>query len=249
MVHGDLKGVRFRRRELLSDLPHSFVQANILIDQTGQVRLADFGLLTIVSDYTNPLPSGSLAWGGTTRWMGPELINPQEFGLKAGRPTKFSDCYSLGMVIYETVSGNLPFYKHPDPLVVLKVSMGERPHRSVGFAESLWKILEQCWASQPSERPSVEGVLQCLDMCSELSVPPSLGTGGGMGDFGFYDLTLGGQGYYDWSEYSSLPDSLSSGTRTDNSRTQPVPFVAFNIFRNEKHRLFLPLNTLACFRD
>lgn len=42
--------------------------------------------------------------------MSPELINPQKFGVTTRRLTKSSDCYSLGMVIYETISGNLPFY-------------------------------------------------------------------------------------------------------------------------------------------
>ena len=37
---------------------------------------------------------------GTFRWMGPELLDPEGFGSN-GRPTRESDCYALGMVIYE----------------------------------------------------------------------------------------------------------------------------------------------------
>ena len=33
--------------------------------------------------------------------MSPELLYPKEFGFKECRPTKPSDCYALGMVIYE----------------------------------------------------------------------------------------------------------------------------------------------------
>ena len=104
--------------------------------------------------------------------MSPELIFPQDFGLKASRPTKASDCYSLGMVIYETISGHPPFHGDGDLTVLMKVLRGERPPRGVEFAEGLWKMLERCWVPQPSERPSVEDVLQCLDTCSNLSVPP-----------------------------------------------------------------------------
>jgi len=39
--------------------------------------------------------------------MGPELINPEQFGLEDNRPTKSSDCYALGMVIYEAISGKV----------------------------------------------------------------------------------------------------------------------------------------------
>ena len=39
--------------------------------------------------------------GGTEGWMSPELLVPEVFGLNDSRPTKQSDCYALGMVVYE----------------------------------------------------------------------------------------------------------------------------------------------------
>jgi len=39
--------------------------------------------------------------GGTKQWMSPELLNPESFGLNDSRPTTQSDCYALGMVVYE----------------------------------------------------------------------------------------------------------------------------------------------------
>ena len=39
--------------------------------------------------------------GGTVRWMSPELLDPERFGKSDDRPTKGSDCYALGMVVYE----------------------------------------------------------------------------------------------------------------------------------------------------
>ena len=42
--------------------------------------------------------------GGTTRWMSPELLYPEEFGCSDKRPTKQSDCYALGMVVYEVLT-------------------------------------------------------------------------------------------------------------------------------------------------
>jgi len=138
------------------------IKANILVDQTFHARLADFGLLTIISDPGNLFCSSSYIQGGTARWMSPELIAPQRFGLEKSRPTRSSDCYALGMAIYETISGNLPFRKHTDLTVFTKVLEGDRPPRGARFTESLWKMLELCWASQLKNRPSIEDVLQCL---------------------------------------------------------------------------------------
>ena len=174
MIHGDLKGVRFfvkaRVTFILSKLS---VKANVLVDETGHARLADFGLLTIISDPACLLPSSSYTQGGTARWMSPERIAPQRFGFKDSRPTKSSDCYALGMVIYETISGNLPFHRDSDLTVFMKVVEGERPPRGVKFTKGLWKMLELCWAPQPNDRPSIEDILQCLEMVSNLSEPPS----------------------------------------------------------------------------
>ena len=95
--------------------------------------------------------------------MGPELIDPERFGLETSRRTKLSDCYALGMVIYETISGHLPFHNHSDLTVFKKVLDDKRPLRGVGFTDSIWELLGKCWEPEPGARPSVEGVLQCLE--------------------------------------------------------------------------------------
>jgi len=102
--------------------------------------------------------------------MSPELLSPQKFGFEKIRPTKYSDCYALGMVIYETISGHFPFHQHVDLVVVVMVIEGKHPPREAGFANGLWKMLELCWAFQPKNRPSIEDVLQWLES-SDLSRP------------------------------------------------------------------------------
>ena len=154
------------------------VKANILIDQTGNARLADFGLLTIISDPTNLLSSSSYTQGGTARWMSPELIAPEKFGLETSRPTEASDCYALGMVIYETISENLPFHKHTDLTVFVKVLEGERPPREAEFADAVWEMLKLCWSPHPSSRPSIAGILRCLEGDSQPWESPYPGTEG-----------------------------------------------------------------------
>ena len=104
--------------------------------------VADFGLLTIISDSPNLFASNSYIQGGTARWMGPELIAPQRLRLGKSHPTKSSDCYVLGMVTYEAISGNMPFHKHTDLTVFMKVLEGGRLPPVARFTGSLWEMLE-----------------------------------------------------------------------------------------------------------
>ena len=196
------------------------LKANILIDETGCARLADFGLLTIISDPANFLSSSSYAQGGTVRWTSPERIVPQEFNLKDSRPTKSSDCYSLGMVIYETISGSPPFHEHVDMTVLVKVLKGEHPSRGTEFTESLWKMLEMCWAFQPKTRPSIEDVLQSL---GTVSTPPESPPGASEEmEKGGDDLDESVQGP------SDVPNGMSGTTETEGTPTTTTTTTYFD---------------------
>ena len=124
----------------------------------------------IVSDPAYPTTSGSLAAGGTTRWMSPERLDPVRFGVKHSWPTRESDCYALGMVILEVLSGEVPFTRDCTELMVMqKVLEGGRPGRPQGaegvqFTDQLWGTLQRCWLPQPTDRPAVQGVLKCLNV-------------------------------------------------------------------------------------
>jgi len=118
MVHGDLKGVRFfsSKRNISTLTPQPSTKANILVKRDRQACIADFGLSTITGVPTYATAGVSQAslisndslmsftGGGTRRWMSPELLDPERFGMpesEGNRPTRQSDCYALAMVIYE----------------------------------------------------------------------------------------------------------------------------------------------------
>ena len=114
--------------------------------------------------------------------MSPELLNPELFGLKESRPTKQSDCYALGMVLYEVLSGQIPFTPSTAPVVIRMVLEGERPGRPQGdegslFTDAIWGVLERCWKPRPSDRTRVEAVLLSLggDPCSSRLTCSSMG--------------------------------------------------------------------------
>ena len=128
--------------------------------------------------------------------MSPELLDPHQYNFEDSRSTKESDCYALGMVIYEVLSGQAPFSQFKNVTVMRKVMMGERPERPGGtegtwFEGDLWETLNLCWEAQPGSRPSIEAILKCLGRVSRTWKPPPSPVGKDVEmDEGDWDLTV-----------------------------------------------------------
>ncbi|KAF9647923.1 kinase-like protein, partial [Thelephora ganbajun] len=157
VVHGDLKG------------------ENVLINQDRRACLTDFGLSTTVNVDTHLDPNFldanqrdslmSFIHGGSYPWMSPELL---DFDANEHRPTKESDIYALGMLIYEVLYGSTPFGDFANSaMIVVEITKGTRPGKpkdaaSLGFTDGLWGTLERCWSAGRDARPTLEAVLSRL---------------------------------------------------------------------------------------
>ena len=101
------------------------------------------------------------------RWMSPELLDPQKYGFSKMYSTKDSDCYALGMVVYEILGGSTPF-DTDDPFAIVRMVLErERPERPEGdaaklFTDSIWNVVTRCWKDQPGQRANAIDVLRCL---------------------------------------------------------------------------------------
>jgi len=92
VIHGDLKGVRSSISRFATILMAS--QLNILVDNTGRVRLADFGLTTVTQN-PNSMQNISRVGGFTSGWAAPEILKEEE------ACSKKADVFSLAMVMIE----------------------------------------------------------------------------------------------------------------------------------------------------
>ncbi|KAF7347165.1 PINc domain-containing protein [Mycena venus] len=153
IVHGDLRG------------------ANILINEDWSACLADFGL-SIFSDATSSMTTNR---GGSPYWMAPELLNPDQFGLKFTR-TPASDVYAFGCVCLELYTGRPPFSGQPEPAALIKVISGDRPERpssSPAMSDILWQHVSAYWTHEPSARPVTQVVVQNMVWLAQSPPPPT----------------------------------------------------------------------------
>jgi len=87
VVHGDLRGT------------------NILINSDGSACLTDFGLTDLIETLDNVSTSHHQ---GSTRWLAPELIHPDDFAMESFQKTRATDVYAFAYVCLEIYTGSFP---------------------------------------------------------------------------------------------------------------------------------------------
>jgi len=135
VIHGDIKGT------------------NILVDEKLQARITDFGLsrILIVSGLTTTTQAG------TWRYMAYELLVDEAEPVQRTNAT--TDVWAFGMTVVEMLVGAVPFSHIKNPIAVItSVVRGDRPKREhcPQISNEMFSMLEQCWKTEPSQRPTMD---------------------------------------------------------------------------------------------
>ncbi|MBW8368288.1 MAG: protein kinase, partial [Arenimonas sp.] len=133
---------------------------NVLLGERGELYLADFGISRLLQGRTTITSTGAVL--GTPQYMSPEQAQGDQIG-------PATDVYSVGIMVYQWLTGTLPFdadtpyavmYKHVNAPLALEC-LATLPERAVQvIARALSKKPEERWASAGQ---FVEKLVSALD--------------------------------------------------------------------------------------
>ena len=126
---------------------------NILVARDDRVKVADFGIARAISEASQQLGDGQV-------WGTPQYFSPEQ---AAGEPpTPASDVYGIGVIMFEMLTGHLPFTADTPTALALK-HLQEIPPSVIEsnptVPRQLDQIVQKLMAKEPTARYSTAGQL------------------------------------------------------------------------------------------
>eukprot|EP01086_Lenisia_limosa_P012783 TRINITY_DN41374_c0_g1_i1.p1 TRINITY_DN41374_c0_g1~~TRINITY_DN41374_c0_g1_i1.p1 ORF type:complete len:416 (+),score=59.56 TRINITY_DN41374_c0_g1_i1:131-1378(+) len=113
---------------------------NILVDENWHTKISDFGTAKIISDERDR--TGSFC--GTAEYIAPELLEERTAG-------KGSDLWALGCIVFQLISGILPFKHHVEYQLFQQILNGQYEYPD-DFPEEARDLCDRLLTRQPTER-------------------------------------------------------------------------------------------------
>ena len=134
---------------------------NVLVNKYGQVKVTDFGIVIALSSTALTQTNSVL---GSVHYLSPEQA-------RGGKANNKSDIYSLGIVMFELLTGTLPFSGHSPVSIALKHLQTNTPSvrdRNPSIPQSVENIVLKATAKDPFQRYQTtyemeEDLLSALD--------------------------------------------------------------------------------------
>eukprot|EP00164_Ancoracysta_twista_P001698 GFYU01002226.1.p1 GENE.GFYU01002226.1~~GFYU01002226.1.p1 ORF type:complete len:167 (-),score=48.88 GFYU01002226.1:152-652(-) len=149
---------------------------NILVDKSGRVTIADFGMVHCIDTETGEVTDSRKDLSeGSPDVMAPEVMQSQRYSASV-------DVFAFGLLLWELVARQVP-YPAMDQFQILNFVLGgNRPDldqvreacsdlKDVGAQDQIGKavvdLIDKCWAHDETTRPRFDEVVESLtDICS-----------------------------------------------------------------------------------
>lgn len=130
--------------------------ANILVDNSGTIKLADFGASKQLKSLLS-YSEGCATVTGTPYWMAPEVIKEGHGTSHYGRS---ADIWSVGAVVIEMITGKPPFHALPPMTALFRIGNSEvTPEIPERLSPEGKDFLSRCFQRNPKMRPMASELL------------------------------------------------------------------------------------------
>jgi len=145
---------------------------NVLIAQDGSLKLANFSIA-----FDERMPTAPELLEGGTGYGGPSYMSPEQ--ILGERADGRSDLFSLGVLLYEMLSGERPFDGPDDRSTSLRIRRDPVPplaKKAPGVSPALERVTQRCLEKMPSDRfdSSAEACAALEAAARELGAEPTL---------------------------------------------------------------------------
>lgn len=165
IVKSILKGLAYSHSKKI--VHRDMKPSNILLSKSGDVKISDFGISKI-TDFTKLTQTGSVL--GTPAYMSPEQAKGQQISYS-------SDIFSVGIMLYEALMGENPFYSDNPTTAILNILQKEpepaldlNPSVSPAIEQLIERMIDKDPQKRFSHAEDVISFIEAIEMNENISI-------------------------------------------------------------------------------